>query len=404
MTKTSRVLIPIPFSFWAVLLLAVVGIIIAAKLMAIHVAVHADPTTQSFCALSETINCDSVALSPYSVFAGLPVALWGLIGYSLQVAVALWGLRSKSPERPIAILLTLSAFGVVASIALATVSALAVKSLCILCLATYVVSFALFAIALRSWRQVRDHGPFRELSSMIRQHLLVSTAASLGLGAALGALILFYPKYWTESSSSTSSVSAATQRTPSEAIATSDAPSRSEHPSRGAETPRLTIVEYSDYECPFCRQAHFDLRRQLDSHPDVQLVHVHFPLDHVCNPTVQRPFHRRACHAAKLAICAQRQGRFWEANDYLYQSETGKTWDPPVFAATVGLDAARLDQCLVAEADEILARDVAQGIRLKVRGTPTFVIGDRVYVGRIPDEAFSTHGDAATPRDAASLL
>jgi uncharacterized membrane protein len=63
--------------------LCLVGIAVSAELTRVHVFVHTDPDYHSLCAMSEGINCETVAISPYSVFAGLPVSVWGLAGMAL---------------------------------------------------------------------------------------------------------------------------------------------------------------------------------------------------------------------------------------------------------------------------------------------------------------------------------
>src|SRR5210317_2208398 len=65
----------------AFLVLCTVGALLSAELLRLHVKVYTDPNYHAFCAMTEKLNCETVAVSSYAVFAGLPVALWGLIGY-----------------------------------------------------------------------------------------------------------------------------------------------------------------------------------------------------------------------------------------------------------------------------------------------------------------------------------
>jgi len=88
----------------------------------------------------------------------------------------------------------------------------------------------------------------------------------------------------------------------------------------GAREPRVVIEEYSDYQCTHCQLGHHEIRRLVKQDRNlVRVVHRHFPLDQACNPLLRRPFHPNACEYARLALCAGRQGRFWEANDYLFE-------------------------------------------------------------------------------------
>ena len=120
----------------------------------------------------------------------------------------------------------------------------------------------------------------------------------------------------------------------------------------------------------------------------MRLVHRHYPLDHHCNPAVRQVFHPEACRYAVMAYCAQEQGKFWEANDYLFAHGRDRS---PVsvedLASGAGLDAEKLRACLSGDkARRAIQRDLAAGRALGVRGTPTFVVAGVTYPGRIPPE------------------
>ena len=78
--------------FLAAALLSLWGLWIAVELTQIHYMTHTDPNFHAVCALSEGVNCETVALSPYSVFMGLPVSVWGIYGYLFMAALSLWGM------------------------------------------------------------------------------------------------------------------------------------------------------------------------------------------------------------------------------------------------------------------------------------------------------------------------
>jgi protein-disulfide isomerase len=158
----------------------------------------------------------------------------------------------------------------------------------------------------------------------------------------------------------------------------------------GARDPALTIVEFSDYECPHCRAAHKEIRMLAGKHPGaIRLVHRHLPLDMACNPSVARPFHLHACRFAEAAECAGRLGRFWEMNDALFSvQETTKAdaVDPVVLAVRLGLDRPAFERCL--ETHQTLDRvreDVREAILRSLQGTPSFFLQDRLFLGRIPE-------------------
>jgi protein-disulfide isomerase len=150
--------------------------------------------------------------------------------------------------------------------------------------------------------------------------------------------------------------------------------------------PEGTVVEYSDYECPYCARAHEETRAALAGRPDITLVRRHFPLDASCNPAVARTVHPSACALARAAICAEAQGRFSEMDDALFRNQRERL-APAALAARIGLDLERFAACVGSpEPDRRLAADVAGGIRDGVRGTPTYVVRQTVSIGRLPVE------------------
>ena len=158
----------------------------------------------------------------------------------------------------------------------------------------------------------------------------------------------------------------------------------------GATDPEIEIVEFSDYQCPHCLRGHDAMRQLVQDYPErVRLVHRHYPLDQACNPKITRPFHVFACRYARLAWCAGEEGRFWEANDYLFQM--GKREDGVTateLARQLGLDPQALEACETGRASAAeVDRDLAAGRRIGVSGTPTFVMNDQVHSGGIPPEA-----------------
>ena len=153
-------------------------------------------------------------------------------------------------------------------------------------------------------------------------------------------------------------------------------------PARGSEGAPVTIVEFSDFQCPYCVRAQPTLKRVRETYgPKVRFVFVDFPLD----------IHAQAKKAHEAAACANEQGKFWPMYDRLFTSE-GKLQasDLKGYAGEAGLDAAAYDTCMGsgrhATASE---RGVEEGARNGVTGTPAFFINGRMVVGAQPFEAFA---------------
>jgi protein-disulfide isomerase len=147
---------------------------------------------------------------------------------------------------------------------------------------------------------------------------------------------------------------------------------------RGASNPKVTIYEYTDYECPFCRKFYKTLKKIVKLYPDkIRIVHVHYPLDDKCNPVLDKPFHEYACELSKLAICADKQGKFFEADDFLFKLQT-KTVSRKDFAKALKLSAEKLEKCMNSrETDEELKKNIQAGMNMKIHATPTFMINGK---------------------------
>lgn len=150
--------------------------------------------------------------------------------------------------------------------------------------------------------------------------------------------------------------------------------------SRAKEGGRVTVTEFSDFQCPFCRAAHTTVKRILREHEnDVRFVFKHLPLGN----------HPRAFDAARAAFCAAEQNRFWEYHDLLFSSDSLTTEALNAAASRAGLDRAAFAECVSAERSKTaVMNDVREARRLGITGTPTFIINGTVAPGAIPYETF----------------
>lgn len=142
------------------------------------------------------------------------------------------------------------------------------------------------------------------------------------------------------------------------------------------------IVEFSDFQCPFCRRLSETLARVRERHPrDVAIVYRNFPLSEI---------HPYARGAAIAAVCAGEQGHFGEYHDYLFQHQAAlgqQSW--PEIASAVGIqDTSRFARCLVGVgATEILHADSVAAARLNIEATPTLLINRWLIRGVPPDDS-----------------
>ncbi len=163
----------------------------------------------------------------------------------------------------------------------------------------------------------------------------------------------------------------------------------SERPTLGSADAPVTIVEMTDYECPFCRRHHSQvLPLLLDEYGDrIRYVAVNFPLTSI---------HPLAFTASLAAECAHDQGRFWDYNEALFSSPDSLVPDTLVaIAAGLGLDVPAFIQCLENESKrDLVVSDIQNGQRFGADGTPTFFINGKRLVGARPIEVFRHAIDA----------
>jgi protein-disulfide isomerase len=152
-------------------------------------------------------------------------------------------------------------------------------------------------------------------------------------------------------------------------------------PSLGPEDAPITIIEFSDFECPFCQRFHREVfGRLLSAYPnEIRFVYRDFPLTSI---------HPNAFPAAEAANCARDQGAFWEFHDRLFTEGLGdKAYRR--YASELGLDMDAFETCIRERRykDEVQA-DLTFAANLGVRSTPTFFINGIAIVGAQPFEVF----------------
>jgi protein-disulfide isomerase len=153
-------------------------------------------------------------------------------------------------------------------------------------------------------------------------------------------------------------------------------------PSRGPADASVTIVEFSDFQCPFCSRALPVIEEVLARYPDdVRLVYRHMPLDRI---------HDRARVAAEASLCAHDQGQFWAYHDLIF-ADTKALGDEDLngFAGELNLDVAAWEQCMLEKKfAEAVDADVEAARSVGITGTPAFIINGVMLSGAKPVEDF----------------
>ena len=380
--KTHQNINPLPFPvyFWSIAAIAFAGLANAVYLTISHYRVYTDMGYKSFCAVSKSINCDTVSQSAFSIFLNVPVPVWGILGYLLFLMLLLATRKASSGKNrlwPTLFILALCYSSY--SIVLAFISMVHIRSYCIMCIASYAVNLALLFY---TWL---IHKRFENISMMegIKKEFLrlldrkKATCAYLCMagGAAL-LLVLFTPPYWEISSLPLN-------------LELSRGITKEGHPWIGAENPKTTITEFSDYQCFQCKKMHFYLREFIATHPgELRLVHRNFPMDHAYNPIVKEPYHVGAGKMALLSLYAAKNQKFWEINDFLFNiNKQEGHFNIREMAKLAGFDVIEFAGSINDPAlQHNLKTDIRDGIRLGVTGTPGYLINGKIYIGHIPAE------------------
>lgn len=140
----------------------------------------------------------------------------------------------------------------------------------------------------------------------------------------------------------------------------------------GRDAP-VQLVEFADYQCPYCQKANSDLVKLLEEYKGkVSIIYKDFPL----------PMHPHAEKAAEAARCAGAQGKFWEYHNLLFKDKKLETSDLKQNAKTLNLDSAKFDTCLDSGQEAApVKKDQDEGMKLGLSGTPSFFLNGHFFSG-----------------------
>lgn len=148
-------------------------------------------------------------------------------------------------------------------------------------------------------------------------------------------------------------------------------------PTTGAKNGKVVLVEFSDFQCPYCAKANTTLKQFMEKHSSsVTLVYKHLPLTSI---------HSEALPAARAAWAARQQGKFWEFHDALFanQQQLGETLYRET-AKSLGLDLQKFDRDRASQAANTeIQQDLAMAEALGIDGTPFFLMNGEVLAGAV---------------------
>ena len=398
---------------WLLLPLAALGIWLSIDLVATHFNLLYNPklALDSWCDVSDTISCAAVNQSKWSALsmgegrAELPVALPAA---GFFAALALLGFLATGEDeakrrRTLSLAALFVAPALTFSVFLIGVQAV-MGTWCLKCL---LMDATVLAALLVTW--FAHGGGLRGLLDDLKP---------LPWGLGLSAVALMAAVIWVRYDGYADDVVAAqaSQGKPSVTAGAADAdeeqaqieeareaivefldkydslpvyevPELPDDGTEGAPESTLVVTEFADFQCPHCRLAGYFLKDIAHRYGDrVRFVFKNYPLDNSCNDSMRRPMHKWSCKAAVAAICAGRQGNFWDYHDLTFDSMQHLNDDKfEQIAGEVNLDVGSWKQCL--GRDDVMASikaQIAQGRSAGITGTPTFFVNGKLLPAAHP--------------------
>jgi len=370
---------------------ALLGLGFATAATWVHYKIINDPTYASFCDVNATFNCTDAYTSRFGAFAGVSVALFGLLFFAgILVLIALCAQSRASLENLPGYVFASSTIGLAVVLYLAYASYVILHVVCLLCAGTYVAVIGLFLISGASTKFPMTSLPMRMLSDL---QLLVRTPRALTASvvfvvAAVAAIVVFPEQHVSAATepSAGSPQAAATQALPAvtaeqqqqlEAYLLAQPRKVVMAPSDGAA---VVIIKFNDFQCPGCGQTYRDYKPVLakwakEQPGKVKFILKDYPLERECNAFIGQDLHSGACEAAVAVRLAREKGKEEAMEDWLYSNQPAMNPDTvkKAAASVAGVSLAEFEK-RYASTLELVKADVAQGAQLKINGTPTFFV------------------------------
>lgn len=344
---------------------------------------------KSLCSINETLNCESVSISPYSYFAGLPLATWGMAFHLaflfLFALVFVQPADNKNTRRNslLRFIKSFSLLSLIGSLVMGVISVTLMKTYCIFCISLYVLSIINFLL-LAIQKDVSFLPNAQDIKSLFK-------SGEAGLTAVLITLVTIPVVAYLAHDMETRDFKKKNSYMIAEVIAEWEKAPEFTFTSplvrEGSTTPKFTIVEFADFECVHCKNAAHNLHSFVSAKSDIELQFYSFPLDASCNPALGAGTGSgKRCVLAKAVYCSEKQGKGWKAHTWIFDrfgSDENSQFEK--MSKDLGLDHSALNACIASEdASQFILAQVTLGKAAKVEGTPAvYVNGKRLNGGHI---------------------
>jgi uncharacterized membrane protein len=376
---------------------AALGVVASSASAWVHYRLLNDPTYVSVCDVNARFSCSHAYTSQYGAVAGVPVALLGLLFFVFVIGLVVLCSRSKSAAGNLpGYLFAASTLGLAAVMYFAYASFFILGTVCLLCVGSYVAVIGLFLTSGAAAKEPMSSLPGRAVRDL---RTLVRTPAALTAAVAFVALalaaVLMFPGGSVAASTDAAADGAAEQVTPAPGAAQVKdfegwlAKQPREPIVAPADGAAVVIMKFNDYQCPPCRQTFMEYKPILakwakQAPGKVKFITKDFALERECNAGVSADVHPAACDAAVAVRLAREKGKAEAMEEWLFANQ------PALTPASVRQAAKDVGGVLDMEARyqatlTLVKGDTAQGVQLKVTGTPTFFMNGMRLPGLRPE-------------------
>jgi len=396
---------------YTLIILSLLGLFFAGYLTNQHYLLRGGGLhTPSLCSFNALFNCDAVNVSPYSMMFGYPLSAMGVTFYLVIILLSLYAqlFHSRMGQVAVTWIVTLGFLALIMDFYLAFILMFSLRVICLFCLATYIINLGIFFIALFSMPEsLKPHGFLKSLKSAFRSFFLPhqleekkSRVFSSFLGVALVIAVSIVGNFiWAnqltagtnKGNGTVNIINMSDEQLKMQLSGMLRGISKNKEnfqldqsPSGGNLEAPVVLVEFSDFQCPYCQKSASITKEVLNQHPDrVRLVFKNFPLSPQCNSSVSRDMHPKACLFAYASVCARMQAPydyFWRMHDVIF--EKGDRLDKERLAQEakkMGLNKNTFLECLDSqEAKKAVERDLKLGQTLGINGTPSLFVNGRL--------------------------
>ncbi len=367
--------------------LSLIGIATTIKLAVIYYNANFNPyALSSFCSVNDFIDCDGIAKTTESQFFGIPLAYWGMFLYAF-IFLMLFVDKFKNVKylkflevfkNPYSYIAALGLISFIISIILLCLSLFEIKKLCVLCAFTYILNLLIGIVAAYG---IGFMASFKQSFIDFKDALKVkSYAIAFGILVLIAAVFLTYTnvsyifvpqlkrqkdfKEFTQAKKNKYAVSGNLL---------------------GQENSAVELHTYTDYRCPMCFAYNIMIHKLAKEMKNVKIIHHNMPLDTECNKYLRREFHKGSCTMAKYAIAAEKQGKFWDMNNLLFEKQPNTEKEIIDIAKKLNLDVNKLqDDANSLETMHRIQSDIDEAYSMGINGTPSTAIKGEAKVGMKP--------------------